>query len=220
MEQKRKFKIIISLVIILAVFCVVEGFVIYKQHRNNSETDINDTFETFSSSLLDKFKKERKERDDMLDRFFDDDFFSRQADPFSEMERMQKQLDKMMGRQNRGIFNDSWDSWFGDRFFGGSDDVEFDQKEKRNAYIITLRIPNLKENKLDIKIEEDGIGISGEFSQIAERKDSDGNVISKREVYRSISKNFPIPGDADHAKAEVKNKKDKIIITLPKRDAK
>ena len=135
------------------------------------------------------------------------------------MERMQEQLNKMMGRQNKGIFNDSWNSWFGDRFFGGSDAVEFDQKEKGDFYIINLRIPNLKENKLDIKIEEDGISISGEFSQIAEKKDADGNIISKREVHRTISKKFPIPGDADHEKAEVKNKKDKIIITLPKRDA-
>ena len=92
----------------------------------------------------------------------------------------------MMGRQNKGIFNDSCNSWFGDRFFGSSDAVEFDQKEKGDFYIITLRIPNLKENKLDIKIDEDGICISGEFSQMAEKKDSDGNIISKREVHRNI----------------------------------
>ena len=121
-----------------------------------------------------------------------------------------------MGRQHRDIFRDSWNSWFGDRFFGGSDDVEFDQKEKRDSYVITLSIPNLKKNRLDIKIERDGISISGEFSQVAEKKDADGNIISRKEVHRTISKHFPIPGDADYEKAEVKNEKDKIIITLPK----
>ena len=216
MEQKKKYKIVVLLAVFLVVVCLAEGFIIYKQHAKGSAKDSDNTFETFSSSLRNKFKKDQKERRNDLDQFFDDDFFSRQTDPFSEMERMQKQLDEMMGRQSRGMFNDSWNSWFGDRFFGGADDVEFNQKEKKDSYIITLRIPNLKKNKLDIKIDEDGIGISGEFSQIAEKKDVDGNIISKREVHRTISKKFPIPSDADHQKAEVKNKKDKIIITLPK----
>ena len=216
MEPKKKYKIVVLFVVFLVVVCLAEGFIIYKQYAKDSAKDSDNTFETFSSSLRDKFKKDQKERRDEFDRFFDDDFFSKQTDPFAEMERMQKQLDKMMGRQSRGIFNDSWDSWFGDRFFGGSDDVEFNQKENKDAYIITLRIPNLKKNKLDIKIEKDGISISGDFSQIAEKKDADGKIISKREVHRTISKKFPIPSDADHQKAEVKNKKDKIIITLPK----
>ena len=219
MESNIKFKIILSLVIVLAAVCTAEGVIIYKQYKKNIHKNFEDTFESFSSNMLDKFKRERKERDDMFDHFFDDDFFSRQADPFAEMERMQKQLDKMIGSQSRGIFNDSWNSWFGDRFFGGADDVEFNQKEKNDSYIITLRIPNLKKNKLDIKIDENGVSISGEFSQMAEKKDADGNIISKREVHRTISKNFPISGDADHEKAEVKNNKDKIIITLPKREA-
>lgn len=217
MEKNKKYKIAVLLMVLLAVACVVEGIFIYTQYVKNDSKHANDTFESFSLNMLDKFKRERKERDDMFDRFFDDDFFSKQSDPFAEMQRLQRQLDDMMGKNHRGTFRDSWDSWFGDRFFGGSEEIEFDQKENKNSYIITLRIPNLKENKLDIKIDQDGISISGDFSQIAEKKDADGNVISKREVHRTISKKFTIPGDADHEKAKVKNKKDKIIITLPKK---
>jgi len=216
MKQNKKSTILTVLVVFLAAVCVVEGIIIYKQDKKDSPKQSVETFESFSSNMLDKLKREQKEQDDMFDRFFDDDFFSRQPDPFAEMQRLQKQLDEMMGRNHRGIFRDSWNSWFGERFFGGSDGVVFDQKEKNDSYIITLRIPNLEENKLDIKIEQDGISISGEFSQTAEKKDPDGNVLSKREVNRTISKKFPIPDDADYEKAHVDNKKDKIIIVLPK----
>jgi HSP20 family molecular chaperone IbpA len=123
----------------------------------------------------------------------------------------------MMSRQDGETFRHSWDSWFGNRFLGGSDDIEFQQQEKRDSYEITLRIPNLKENKLDVKIEKDGISVSGDFSQTAEKKGADGNIISKSEVHRSISKNYPIPPDANYEKASVENKEDKIIITLPKK---
>ena len=135
MEQNRKFKIIMVLAIILAAVCAAEGFVIYKQLGKDAVKNADDTFETFSSSLRDKFKKNQKERHDEFDRFFDDDFFSMQTDPFAEMERMQKQLDEMMGRQSRGMFNDSWNSWFGDRFFGGGQMMLSLIRKKRKIHI-------------------------------------------------------------------------------------
>jgi HSP20 family molecular chaperone IbpA len=217
MKEKRKFKFVFFLIILMAAVIAAEGYIIYKQSKKDSKGYSADTFEIYSSTLLDKFKHDRQEREDMFDRFFNEDFFSGHRDPFAEMERMHKQLESMMGRQHGGTFNNSWDSWFGNRFLGGSDDIEFQQSEKKNSYEITLKIPNLKENKLDIKIEKEGIAISGEFSQTAEKKGTAGNIVSKSEIHRSIAKNLPIPGDADYQKARVENKEDKIIITIPKK---
>jgi len=48
------------------------------------------------------------------------------------------------------------------------------------------------------------------------QKDGNGNVIGKHEMRQSLSREIPIPGDVDADKAEIEQKKDKIIIKLPK----
>jgi HSP20 family molecular chaperone IbpA len=205
-------------VILLGIACAVQGIVIYKQFKTDSNAHYLDSFEKFSSSIQDMFERNRKERDTLFDHFFDEDFFSTGKDPFKEMERLHKQLEEQMHKKHKGTFTDSWSSWFGERFLGGSDDIELDEEEKNDAYVFTLKIPNLKKNKIDIKISADGILITGEFSQIAERKNTEGNITAKKEIHKSISKNIPIPSNADHKRATVENKKDNIVITMPKSD--
>ena len=102
-------------------------------------------------------------------------------------------------------FNRSWDSWFESRFSGSPGQMDIETKEKENSYLVILKIPNLKDNKLDIKIDENGISVNGDLTQIIEQKDADGNIISRRESRQSIARKFPIPGDADHEKANIQH---------------
>lgn len=214
---KKNEKIIRVVVIILAVVCVAQAMIIYKYaiHRSPESDMFHDT-DKFSNLLDETFKKEKNEKWNLYDRFFDEDFFSNQTDPFKEMERMHRRLEEMMDGHSRDMFKDSWKGWFDNRFFGGSSDIGFDTKENKNAYLITISIPNLKENKLKINIEKDAISINGEFSQTIEKKDGNGNIIGKHEMRQSLSREIPVPGDVDVDKAEIDQKKDKIIINLPK----
>jgi len=216
MDEKKRFRIMLFIVIVMAAAIVLEGLIIYKKSHQAPVAQGANTFDNFSSSLSNRLTQDQKDYDHLFDRFFNDDFFSRHHEPFSEMEKMRRQLEDTVGKQNEGIFTRSWDSWFGNRFLGSPEDIESQLNENKDSYVITLRIPNLKENKLEVKIRKDGIAVSGDFSQTAEKKDKDGNVISKSEIQRSIFKSFPIPGDANYKKAVTKSEGDKIIITLPK----
>lgn len=51
---------------------------------------------------------------------------------------------------------------------------------------------------------------------MAEKKDDQGNVMSKEEIRRSLSRNFPLSPDADYNHDKVEKKSDHIVITLGK----
>ena len=88
---------------------------------------------------------------------------------------------------------------------------------QKDAYVITLRIEDLKDHRLNLYIDEDGIRVEGDFTRVDEKKDLNGNTISRQESRQSIVKRFSIPEDADYERAAVKNKKNRMIITLPRR---
>ena len=96
-------------------------------------------------------------------------------------------------------------------------DISFEESEKKDAYVITINIPNLKENKINIQIEKNGITIDGNFSQTIEKRDNDGNVINKHEIFKSIRRTMPVPDGVDTDKATVDQNGDNILIRLPKK---
>jgi HSP20 family molecular chaperone IbpA len=219
MELKRKFRISLVLVSILVCVSLIEGIIIIRNLSSAKSTDRYGSQEHFSSFLENLFKKEKNQTWGILDDFFNEDFFRTETDPFKEAERLRRQWSDMMEKETKKSFQDAWDGWFSDRFFDGSDEIGIETKEKGDAYVMELKIPNLKQNKLTINVDKNGISVEGEFTQIAEKKDPKGNVIRKHEVHRKISRQFPIPYDANHEKAEIKNKGDEVIIILPKAKA-
>jgi HSP20 family molecular chaperone IbpA len=216
MDRHKKHYVLFVVITVLAVVCLIQAVIIFHHpDREPVSHDFQDG-DSFSHFLTKKFKKETDDQWGFLDRFFSDDFFAKRNDPFTEMDEFHQRMNKMMNKNLKPSFENSWDAWFSNRFLGGNGNFEIRTEEKKDSYVITLEIPNLKDNKLNITIDEDGISIEGELTQIAERKDARGNVIARQEVHRSISQRFPIPHDADHEGAEIDNDGDRIKISLPK----
>lgn len=218
METKTKNKIIGLAGIFLILVCCVQGWIIYRNWNHHSpDSDIFQNEDRFSTFLDKQFQNDKNQKWSLFDRYFNDDFFSNRSDPFDEMARMQQQLDELMSEHSGKMFNDTWDGWFDDRFFGGSSEINIDTTEKKDAYLITINIPNLKENKINIHIEKDAISINGDFSQTIEKRDNDGNIINKHEMFKSISRTLPVPDGVDTDKAVIDQNGDNIIIRLPKK---
>ncbi len=220
MTQKRKLIIAVVVAAVLAVVCIVQATIIFGQRSDEAGSLARPDFDGLSSTLREKFSREQRERHQLFDDFFDDDFFSQRSDPFSEMDQLRRQLEEMMGGRLDNTFDHMWDDWYGSRFFGdessSSGGIRFEQEEKLHSYVIKAHIPNLEKNSLDVEVDAAGISIVGEISQIAEKKDPEGNVVARKEVHRSISKHFALPADADAARAKIGNTSDSIIITIPK----
>jgi HSP20 family molecular chaperone IbpA len=129
---------------------------------------------------------------------------------------MQRRMRKMMEKDFQKPFSNSWNGWFSNRFHKDSNDLTIQTEEEKDNYVITINIPNLKENNLNVSVDESGVHIEAEVEQVVEKKDSKGNTISSSTVHRRLDQTYPIPHDAEYEKAKMEYEKDKVIITLPK----
>lgn len=220
MRYEKLKKYLPGIVILLLVICGAQGWVIYKHMRHPSADSIlfggNTAFPSFNDK---QFKKQMDDNRKLFDHFFNRGFFSQKSDPFQEMQRFRRQFNNMMQNPGGNMFGNSWDDWLGGGYPGDSTGIRINTDEKKDAYVITLEIPNLRENKLNIDIEKGSVSIQGEFSQKVEKKDDNGNVIGESERHQSISRKIPIADDADYDHAKIDHKGDKVIITIPKRRA-
>lgn len=215
METKSKKGRIISIIIfVLLTICVTQGIFIY--NKMNTQTAENRDIDEFSSFIREKFSTDTKNNWKNFDRFFSDDFFKGESDPFREMDRIHDQIRKMMEDSIGNTFDESWNSWFDDRFTVGGSRIEFDSDQTDHEYVYTLKVKAFKDNDIKIDIDENGIYIHGKFTQKLEKKDKSGNILHHQEQQQVISQTIPVPYDADYRKAEIKKKKDRIIIRIPK----
>ena len=201
--------------IALAFICIIQAGVIY--FLLSPKPKLSQSLNDFPKQLNEIFKKQQKDHFDQFDRFFGNDFFSSRNDPFKEMERLHKTIRKGMNDEFQQLLDDAWDGWLTSRFSSGVGGIEIEESETEKDYVYTLKVPNMKENRLNVTVGVDGISIEGEFSQTIERKDNKGNVVGRQERRQSLSKKFPIPSDAIHDKAKIENREDAIIISLPKK---
>jgi hypothetical protein len=106
------------------------GFFIYRHGKEKANVSKELDFDSFSSQLRNQMQNNRKDNWELFDRFFDDDFFSYQKDPFHKMERLHKRMNEMVEKEMKGTLDHFWDSWFGERFLGKSSDVEMQARKK------------------------------------------------------------------------------------------
>ncbi|MBW2045681.1 MAG: trypsin-like peptidase domain-containing protein [Deltaproteobacteria bacterium] len=133
-------------------------------------------------------------------------------DLFSQLQRMREEMNEMFKdafdrrQQKRGI--GMFDSSF-------SYDMDYDMQETKDSYIVTLAIPGVNKDKLDVEINKDSISISGERSIITEEEEP--NKVFKSKSFSSFVKILPLPADADAGKVKTDVNNNTVVITMPKK---
>jgi HSP20 family protein len=110
------------------------------------------------------------------------------------------------GRPARNIFN-----------FGASalsPIPALDMTEKDGEYRLTVELPGMKEDQVDVSIVDNNLIISGEKREEEERKD-EGYLISERR-YGAFRRQVALPGDIDSAQIKADFKKGVLTVTVPK----
>lgn len=142
--------------------------------------------------------------------------FDSDWDPFSEMDRMQKEMNRMfrdsfwrgLGSQKFSLFNKN-------RFF----DLETDIKETKSAYKITMDIPGMDKQKINIETKDNTLVVSGE--RRSESEENKWNTFFRRErSYGYFHRAVPLPEDARADKIKADYKRGVLKITIPKDDSK
>lgn len=144
-----------------------------------------------------------RHRDEMLKSLLNDDSFN----------DMEKRMQEMMKRFGADDFDFNAES-----FFGGSVVGQYDWKEDEVYKILSLKVKQIKDQPLDIKIEKGQIKIKGEV----EESDANGNLKKgKKETKKVFSKIhferiFSIPSGVDEKNPEFENRDGELLIKFKK----
>lgn len=157
--------------------------------------------------------------DPLLDRdfdvYFDDRFFSDRYSPFTEMERIRREISGLFGTSEKLLFDGYWDKWFEQRMRLREFRTEVVRTDK--DVTISITVPGLSGETADINITEDRIRASFSARSASEEKLVAGMV--KKESYKSYVKIMPVPEDAVAGTAKVKVDGDRIRITFDRKQA-
>ena len=127
-------------------------------------------------------------------------------------DRRQDDDNPMMSLQrdlNR-VFEDFWgrfDNPFGGMTAGGP---RTDISETDEAMLVSVDLPGLDENDIEVNVTDDMLTIRGERE---EKTDKDGVTSQSR---RSFHRMIPVPPGVDPEKAEAEFKRGVLTVTLPK----
>ncbi len=136
-----------------------------------------------------------------LDRLFGDEFFRQSRDPFSEMDRFQRELDKHFERRN-SLF----DGWF-EKQFGDWPASKITMNEDTGYLYYRLDTGGQAVTDTSLEVAEEAISFNATLTSTSAGSRSS----------RSISQRFPLPGGVDPNSALLTVEDDEIVIRLTKR---
>jgi HSP20 family molecular chaperone IbpA len=167
--------------------------------------------------IFDDILTKQKDIHEQFDSIFNDDLFG-SSDPFEDMKKMREQMRKRMKIfENPGSTSNPFDSWFSDKFGGGSvDDIA--KREDDDFVYYDIKIHDLNSTSIDTKIENGYIAITGTVEKkngADDKKDDVG--FSSQSIFKSkFSRTFPIPENVDQNRMEMLPEKDKVVLKFPK----
>ncbi len=131
-------------------------------------------------------------------------------DPFSEMQRMRAEMDRMF---QDAFTNPAYPSTgvFSNHLSFQSSGVE----ETKDGYLIKFNLAGFDKDKVDIKVNPGSISISGQQKQ--ETKQADQNRRFESQSFGEFLQTIPLPKDADVAGMKTEKQGDDLIIHLPRR---
>jgi HSP20 family protein len=86
--------------------------------------------------------------------------------------------------------------------------------ETDNAYVLTLEMPGLSRDEVEVSYENDTLIVKGEKAETAEKKDDNRGTV-RREYHTRFERSFSVHGiDPDQVSAKMEN--GTLVVTLPK----
>lgn len=129
------------------------------------------------------------------------------ARPFEELERMRRQMDRLMGGLSRGLFREPAAGVF----------PLVNITEDGDSYYVRAELPGLKAEDLDISVTGDSLSISGERKLHVEEEHAQFHR-REREAGR-FSRIISMPTQIDTGKVEAHCIDGVLTVILPKAEA-
>lgn len=149
---------------------------------------------------------------------FDDDFFntpfdSRTWNPYEEIQRMQRDMDRLFN-QTFSRFNQSPD--FQQFFNQGVTTPEMDVHEDDSQYTVIVNLPGAEENNISVKLDGQILTVEGKQDFSKQNKDSMGNVIFQERRSGSFQRSITLPEPVRESGMKTQVDNGVLTITIPK----
>ena len=183
-----------------------------------SKVDGGDHAKQTREAIYDDIFKKQDGIRNQFDNIFNDDIFNNQGDPFDQMRKMREQMEKRMQGLNEGHGKSAnpFDSWFSDKFGGGTVNV-ITKREDENSVYYDIKVEDVNSTSINTKVESGYITITGTTEKKSRSDDKESDGLSALSLYKSnFSRTFPLPEQVDQNKMQMTSEKDTIVLKFPK----
>ncbi|VAW13489.1 hypothetical protein MNBD_BACTEROID05-782 [hydrothermal vent metagenome] len=134
----------------------------------------------------------------------------RRWDPFSEMNRIQEEMNSM--------FQDSFSRGLGHNNspFGGLISLDADIHETKNQYVVKLDLPGMEKSNINVEAQGDQLVISGEKKSSTENDDQAKQYYQKEQSVGYFSRSILLPENADKKNINAKYNNGVLIVKIDK----
>lgn len=202
---------------LLGVACAGQAYHIHSQKKVKDVRPVADDFrreqEKWFSQARENMFKGTPVPFRHFDELFNDEFFGRRFDPFSEIEDFNKKMGHLLPDNQRLLFGQSWKDWFHDRMDVAEIRPEIKTTEK--DVTVSFKVPGLEGESLNIDVNNDRIRIGYDAKTVEEKKSDTG--VSRSESVRHFEKILPVPEEAKAHTNRIVRDRNVVKIIFEKR---
>lgn len=202
---------------VLAATSLGEGYYIYAQHRPKGPA-APDPWEEPDRWLSEARKHAFRDSPipfRQFDDLFDDKFFGRRFEPFSEMERFHKRMRAMLGEAEQPWFDRSWDGWFDERINAASLAPRVTTTD--DEVVLAFKVPGLERDSLNVSVDENRVRVAYDARSVDEKRDGEGRSAYRSESVQHLEKVLPIPEGADATQSRIVREGDSVKVIFKRR---
>jgi len=126
--------------------------------------------------------------------------------PFREMANMQSAMDR--------IFDDAWRGNWPTTNWAGFDTPALDIHETDNGYEVSVPLPGVNPDDINVRMQNGTLTISGELPQ--PKVEDNRKVVVQERYYGKFSRSVSLPQIVDTTKVEATYENGVLNLTLPK----
>jgi HSP20 family protein len=148
---------------------------------------------------------------------FDDDFFNRSSaqnwNPYEEIERMQREMDRMF---NNAFSRFNNDTDFQQLFKDSTSTPAMDVQDDGSKYSVIVNLPGADEKNISVNLDGQQLTVRGEQDFSQQKKDDMGNVIFQERHSGTFQRSITLPEPVKQNGMETHVNNGVLTITIPK----
>jgi HSP20 family protein len=149
---------------------------------------------------------------------FDDPFFNQPNsaqnwNPYAEIERMQREMDRMFNTAF-SRFNSSPD--FQQLFNDTASVPEMDVQEDNTKYSVSVNVPGVDDKNISVNLDGQQLTVRGQQDFNQQKKDANGNVVFQERHSGTFQRSITLPEPVDQNGMQTHVNNGVLTITIPK----